>query len=68
MTFIKDPEVRKWIYGIIVAVIPLLVINGLLSNEEASQYLFLAAAILGLGGAGLALPNTPSRVKGKHEA
>ena len=56
--FIKDPNTRKWIYGIVAAVIPVLVILGFVSGEDTQVWLNLAAAALGLGTAGLAAPNT----------
>ena len=57
--FIKDPNTRKWIYGIVAAAIPVLVILGFVSGEDTQVWLNLAAAVLGLGTAGLAVPNTP---------
>ena len=57
--FIKDPNTRKWIYGIVAAAIPVLVILGFASGEDTQVWLNLAAAVLGLGTAGLAAPNTP---------
>lgn len=62
MTFIQNPRHRKYVYGIVLAAIPLLVLFGLITEDEVQVYLNLAAAILGLGSAGLALPNTPSKV------
>ena len=56
--FIKDPNTRKWIYGIVAATIPVLVILGFVSGEDTQVWLNLAAAVLGLGTAGLAVPNT----------
>lgn len=57
--FIKNPATRKWIYGIVAAVIPVLVVLGFVSGEDTQVWLNLAAAVLGLGTAGLAAPNTP---------
>lgn len=56
---IQDPAVRRYIYGIVVAAIPLLVILGVIAQNDAQVWLNLAAAALGLGTATLALPNTP---------
>ncbi|MCQ1951632.1 hypothetical protein NNX28_17070 [Arthrobacter sp. zg-Y859] len=56
--FIKDPNTRKWIYGIVAAAIPVLVILGFVGGEDTQVWLNLAAAVLGLGTAGLAAPNT----------
>lgn len=54
------PETRKWIYGIIAALVPLLVTLGTLSEELASQILTVVAAILTVGGSALAIKNVPS--------
>lgn len=56
---ITDPAVRRWLYGIIAAAIPVLVIAGVIGPDDVQVWLNLAAAILGLGAAGLAIPNTP---------
>ena len=55
------PAVRKWIYGIAAAAIPVLVLFGVVAAEDTQVWLNFAAAVLGLGAAGLALPNTPSK-------
>lgn len=54
------PAVRKWIYGIVAAGIPILVLFGTVAAEDIQVWLNFAAAVLGLGAAGLALPNTPA--------
>lgn len=54
------PETRKWIYGIIAALVPLLVTLGTLSEELASQILTVVAAVLTVGGSALAIKNVPS--------
>jgi hypothetical protein len=54
------PETRKWIYGIVAALVPLLVTIGTLSDELASQILSVVAAILTVGGSALAIKNVPS--------
>ena len=54
------PETRKWIYGIIAALVPLLVTIGTLSDELASQILSVVAAILTVSGSALAIKNVPS--------
>ena len=56
---IQDPAVRRYVYGIAVAAIPLLVIFGVIAQDDAQVWLNLAAAVLGLGTTALALPNTP---------
>ncbi|WP_066303230.1 phage holin [Arthrobacter luteolus] len=54
------PAVRKWIYGLVAAGIPILVLFGTVAAEDIQVWLNFAAAVLGLGAAGLALPNTPA--------
>ena len=54
------PATRKWIYGVIAAVVPLLVAIGILSEELASPILNIFAAILTFGGSALAFSNVPS--------
>jgi hypothetical protein len=43
------PAVRTYIYGVISAAMPLLVTAGVLSTDATKDWLFLAAALLGLG-------------------
>jgi hypothetical protein len=54
------PETRKWIYGVIAAIVPLLVAIGILSEELASPLLNVFAALLTIGGSALAISNVPS--------
>jgi hypothetical protein len=54
-----QPATRKWIYGIIAALVPLFITLGYLSPELAKDYLALAAAVLTVGGSALALKNVP---------
>ena len=56
---IANPKTRKYIYGIIAAAIPILVIVGVITEDDVQLWLTLAAAVLGFGSAGLAAPNTP---------
>lgn len=53
------PEVRKWIYGIIAATVPLLIALGSITNEIGAQVLNVAAAVLAVGGSALAIANVP---------
>jgi hypothetical protein len=55
---ITRPEVRRYIYGIIAAAMPLLAFFGLVGPEDSQLWLLLSAAVLGLGGGLLAIPNT----------
>lgn len=61
---ITNIRVRQYIYGIMVAASPIVVIRGLLTIEEAGLWLVLGGAVLGLSNL-LAIANTPN---GKHEA
>lgn len=53
------PAVRKWIYGIIAASVPLLISLGTISGELGQQILSVAAAVLAIGGSVLAIKNVP---------
>jgi hypothetical protein len=55
---ITRPEVRRYIYGIVAAAMPLLAFFGIVGPEDAQLWLLLGAAVLGLGGGLLAIPNT----------
>lgn len=54
------PHVRKWIYGIIAATVPLLISLGTVSGEVGQQVLNVAAAVLAIGGSALAIKNVPN--------
>lgn len=43
------PEVRKWIYGVSLAVIPLLIAFGVVRSEDAPLWIALAGAVLNSG-------------------
>lgn len=53
------PPVRKWIYGIIAATVPLLISIGTISGEVGQQILNVAAAVLAIGGSALAITHVP---------
>jgi hypothetical protein len=57
---IKDPATRRYIYRVILAAIPLLLLFGIIQGDAVTPIANAAAALLGLGAAGLALPNTPA--------
>ncbi len=57
---IHDTKTRKYIYGVVVAAIPLLVTLGVLTEDVAGQVALIAAAVLGVGTSGLAAANTDS--------
>lgn len=48
---------RKYVYGIIGTVVPLLVTLGVVSGEVAGHLMAIAASILSLGGSMLAYSN-----------
>jgi hypothetical protein len=57
--FDLKPEVRKWIYGIIAATVPLLISLGTITGDLGTQILNVAAAVLAVGGSVLAIKNVP---------
>jgi hypothetical protein len=54
---ILPAETRLWIYRIAIAIIPLLVILGVITADIGGSILFIIASVLGLGAAGLAERN-----------
>lgn len=54
------PTTRKWIYGIIAALVPLLVSLGTLTDVVGAQLLNVTAAVLAVGGSVLAISNVPA--------
>ncbi|MEW6963041.1 hypothetical protein [Trueperella pyogenes] len=67
MNTVFSPQLRSWLYGISVALIPLLVTVGVLAGDVAQQVLSLVAAFLGLGNAGLATAYRPTRKPEEYE-
>lgn len=49
MDFFKSPKFRQWLYGIVLAAVPILVIYGVVTQEDAALWAALIAAILGQG-------------------
>lgn len=47
--WVPSPEVRQWMYGILVALAALGVGYGLITTEQSGLWLALASAILGVG-------------------
>lgn len=43
------PQVRRWAYGVVTAVVPLLVIYGVIESEAAPLWVALVASVLGTG-------------------
>lgn len=62
---IRDPKVRAYVYGIMVAAGAVALVYGLVNAEQLGVWLALGGAVLGLSN-GLALANTPT--PGKHES
>lgn len=62
-----SPEVRKWIYGLIAATVPLLVTLGTITGDVAGQLLNIAAASLAIGGTSLAIANVPASTNNDQE-
>jgi hypothetical protein len=60
MKFNPTPEQRRWIYGIIVAVVPLLTVLNIVSGDVAGHIIAIATAILGLSGSAMAFRNVPT--------
>lgn len=56
MTHIPS-DVRRWIYGIIAATVPLLVTVGSLTGDVAGHIMNVFAAVLAIGGSSLAIAN-----------
>ena len=47
--WVPSPEVRLWMYGILVALAALLIGYGILTVEQGGLWLALFAAVLGVG-------------------
>lgn len=47
--WLEDYENRAWVYNVCLALVPLLVAYGLLTEVEAAVWLGLISAVLGLG-------------------
>lgn len=68
MTKFLNANTRKWIYDIVMAVIPLLTILGVFNSEVAAQVMLIAAAVLGTGATVLARANvSPSDAEVSRE-
>ncbi|TRW85558.1 hypothetical protein FK535_09180 [Mycolicibacterium sp. 018/SC-01/001] len=52
---LPNAATRQWLYGIVVAVLPLLVVLKLVNPGDVPLWLALAGAVLGTGAAGTAL-------------
>jgi hypothetical protein len=52
-----NAKTRKYIYGVIGSVVPLLVTLGVISGDVAGHIMAVAASVLALGGSLLAINN-----------
>jgi hypothetical protein len=52
---------RAYIYRVLLAVLPLLVLYGIISEGEAAQYAIIGAALLGVAADALATANTKTK-------
>lgn len=57
--WVPSPAVRAWLYGIIAAAVPLLVLLGVFTVDVGAHVLNIAAALLAVSGLALAAGNTP---------
>lgn len=57
--WVPSPAVRTWLYSIIAAAVPLLVLLGVVTVDIGAHVLNIAAALLAIGGLALAAGNTP---------
>lgn len=55
---LKDPKTRAYIYRVATALVPLLILTGVMVPGISEAVLFLMAAVLGVGATGLAAANT----------
>lgn len=55
---LTNEATRAYLYRVAVALIPILVVAGYVAGDQAQLWLGLAAAVLGVGSAGLAARNT----------
>jgi hypothetical protein len=46
---LANPRFRQWLYGVLLAAVPLLIIYGILDAEQAALWVGAGAAMLGLG-------------------
>jgi hypothetical protein len=51
---LKDKKVRAYIYGVLAALLPILVVYGYVDDSQVGLYLTLAAAVLAAGSEGAA--------------
>jgi len=64
---IVSPTVRLWLYGIVGAAVPLLVIYGVTTAEQGTAWLAVAGAVLAPAGLTLAAANVPAKGDGDED-
>lgn len=50
------PDVRRWLYGIATALVPILVVYGVIESTTAPMWVALVASVLGTGTALVHVP------------
>lgn len=66
MRWLSDnPAARRWVYGVAVAVVPLLTAYGIISETHAPLWVAVVSAVFVPS---LALSNTPSYAEDAHES
>lgn len=50
------PDVRRWLYAIATALVPILVVYGVIESSTAPRWVALAASVLGTGTALVHVP------------
>ena len=69
MTVHLTEHQRRWVYGIVIAALPVLAAYGILGPDHAPMWVALAAAVLGVSSSSLAAANVgvdPEAYEGKH--
>jgi hypothetical protein len=56
MHWMPSPEVRRWMYGVLTAGVPLLIAYGVIEQAVAPLWIALAGSLLGTGMAALNVP------------
>ena len=46
---IDNPATRQWLYGLVTALVPILIAYGVIESADAALWVALAAAVLGTG-------------------
>src|SRR5699024_2381004 len=66
---ISSPATRQWLYGLVTALVPILIAYGVIESADAALWVALAAAVLGTGTA-VAHTNTrrDPNYHGRHRA